>query len=276
MITIRPFGGIGNRIRSIDSVIGITQDRQIPFTIIWERTPSLNCNFEELFSLPNYISVINKNGKETGLIYKLISITKEFLFKIGINTPLGYNKYLYQKDIVRLMSTGYDFHQLNNIERVYIDTQTRFYSNGKEFELFKPVPKIINKVDEIIQSFTEYTVGIHIRRTDNFKSIDNSPVEEFIKFMEKEIELNSDVSFFLATDSSEVESELRSKFKYRIIKQSNIKLKRNDPIAIKDALVDLLCLSRTKKIYGSYWSSFSEVAALFGKIPLQIVVKNQI
>ena len=40
-----------------------------------------------------------------------------------------------------------------------------------------------------------------------------------------------------------------------------------------DALVDLVCLSRTPKIFGSYWSSFSETAAALGETEL-IVLQN--
>lgn len=39
------------------------------------------------------------------------------------------------------------------------------------------------------------------------------------------------------------------------------------------AMIDILCLSRTLKIYGSFYSSFSEYAANMGNIPLVIVKK---
>ena len=40
-----------------------------------------------------------------------------------------------------------------------------------------------------------------------------------------------------------------------------------------DALVDLVCLSRTTKIFGSYWSAFSETAAALGETEV-IVLQN--
>lgn len=48
---------------------------------------------------------------------------------------------------------------------------------------------------------------------------------------------------------------------------------RQDENGIADAVVDLFILSRTQRLYGSYWSSFSEVAAQIGNIPLEIVRK---
>lgn len=37
------------------------------------------------------------------------------------------------------------------------------------------------------------------------------------------------------------------------------------------AVVDLWSLSRTKKIWGSYYSSYSEMAAILGNINLEII-----
>ena len=47
-------------------------------------------------------------------------------------------------------------------------------------------------------------------------------------------------------------------------------LSREKEEGIKDALVDMLCLSKTSRIIGSFWSSFSEVSAEIGRIPLTI------
>jgi hypothetical protein len=40
---------------------------------------------------------------------------------------------------------------------------------------------------------------------------------------------------------------------------------------VKDAVVDLFCLSRTSKILGSYFSSFSQIAGRLGNIPVEIL-----
>jgi hypothetical protein len=44
---------------------------------------------------------------------------------------------------------------------------------------------------------------------------------------------------------------------------------------MQESVVDLFCLSRMSKIYGSYWSSFSEVAAEIGNVDL-IVLKSEL
>jgi len=114
-------------------------------------------------------------------------------------------------------------------------------------------------------------VGVHVRRTDNSISIKHSPLSGFIKYMNNEIHKNNKTTFFLATDSQEVEENLKAIFPGRIHLYPKRSFDRNSPEAIKDALVDLICLSSTHKIIGSYWSSFSSAAASLGDIPITVV-----
>ena len=46
---------------------------------------------------------------------------------------------------------------------------------------------------------------------------------------------------------------------------------RNSAIGIQDALADLFLLSKTSRIWGSFYSSFSEIAAKLNKTPLEII-----
>ena len=50
---------------------------------------------------------------------------------------------------------------------------------------------------------------------------------------------------------------------------SDFKLVRNKKIAIIQAVAELYLLSKTKMILGSYYSSFSELAAVIGDIKLE-------
>lgn len=46
---------------------------------------------------------------------------------------------------------------------------------------------------------------------------------------------------------------------------------RNTEVAIVDAMIDLTNLASCKKIYGSYYSSFSDVAAIWGNIEKEVL-----
>lgn len=69
--------------------------------------------------------------------------------------------------------------------------------------------------------------------------------------------------FFVAVDDVELLKQLQKTFPGRILS-----IPRNcddrDESCVLYAMADLLCLSRTRKIYGSNWSSFTEAAARLG------------
>jgi hypothetical protein len=49
---------------------------------------------------------------------------------------------------------------------------------------------------------------------------------------------------------------------------------RESVSSIEDAVIDIFCLAKAKKILGSAGSSFSEMAAELGGIPLEIVAES--
>ena len=76
----------------------------------------------------------------------------------------------------------------------------------------------------------------------------------------------------MATDSENVKEDFKNKYGNRIF-FSTSEADRNSVSGIMDAVAQMYVLSMTNKIYGSYGSSYSEVAAALGGIPL-IVLKN--
>ena len=46
---------------------------------------------------------------------------------------------------------------------------------------------------------------------------------------------------------------------------------RTDVKGVQDAVIDLYSLAASCKIYGSYFSSFSDIAARIGDIPLKVI-----
>ena len=104
-------------------------------------------------------------------------------------------------------------------------------------------------------------VGVHIRRTDNMASIQHSPIEDFEAAMREEIERDPDTRFFLATDDPAIEARLQEGFPGRIVVHAKSSLARNDPQAVRDAVVDLYGLSNCRRLIGSYRSSFTDSAS---------------
>lgn len=105
-------------------------------------------------------------------------------------------------------------------------------------------------------------VGVHIRRTDHTKCINESPLSFFIETMEKQ---PKDTKFYLATDCAKTKNIIIEMFKDRVI-TSNIILKRTSVEGVKGAINDFVNLANCSKIIGTKHSSFSEMAGLYGNI----------
>ena len=88
--------------------------------------------------------------------------------------------------------------------------------------------------------------------------------------IDAELSQYPDTHFYLSTDDPETEEQLQSIYGDKILLFPK-EFSRNLPQGIKDAVVDLFCLARTRKIIGSYNSSFSNIAARIGQIDLQII-----
>jgi len=85
--------------------------------------------------------------------------------------------------------------------------------------------------------------------------------------MKKELEADPDTMFYLATDDKQEEAALREVFPNRILSNEDRCLRRDSVDGMHDALLDLYCLASTRKIIGSYFSSFTDIAADMHKIP---------
>lgn len=133
---------------------------------------------------------------------------------------------------------------------------------GNYGEIFRPKGDIQERIHKITAEWNGHVVGLHVRQTDNRLAIQNSPIERYDQIIEDEIKRDSQIRFYLATDSEEVKHDLKNRYGSRII-TIPLCLKRSSLQGMKDAVVDLYCLASTSKIYGSSASTYSLLA---GKI----------
>lgn len=259
MIIIQPSGGLCNRMRVINSAYVLAKKRNDKLLVLWYTCSELNCPYEELFLPSKEIKVIH--------IRSLLDIRKLFYqFTSGQRFT--------NEDIVKNKTNGILHHDFesNLKRRIYISTWEHFYP-AEDYHLFIPTHFLQERIKTITDRFGQQCIGVHIRRTDNIPAKDSSTTRHFIDSMENEIQNNNQVLFFLATDDKEEEATIRSHFPNRILSNVNRVLDRNSPDGIKDAMIDLFCLSHTEKILGSYYSSFTDIAADIRHIP-KIVIGN--
>lgn len=277
MIFVRPTAGLGNRMSVINSCMILARNNgNASIKMFWEKTPELNAAFEELFKPINGIKLIHspkifnyfsfyRKGK---CKHSLESKLKSHIFNLFARSY----KYYDNEDVIPL--AFHEDHWNKGHSKVVVETYCDLYkkipSNNNYF-LFRPSDNLKKEIDKLTETFNEKTIGVHIRRTDNEKAIKNSPDHLFIRRMENLLRDDNSTNFFLCTDEPETEKNFKSYFGDRILSVEDKILDRNKQDGIKHAVIDMFCLSKTKIILGSYWSSFSLVAANINKTPLEII-----
>lgn len=263
-ITLRPLGGLGNRMLAIASAVTLSKETGRSLTIIWELDEKLNCPFHLLFNPIPETNVINK------------STAIPFFRKIKRHlSHLPYKKVINHKLLNKMVENKTFLDEIHQYDNILLYGANQFYPIENLASLFIPTPSIMKQVRTIQAKFKDcQAIGVHIRRTDHGPSFDKSPTRLFIQKMKEEISNNSETLFFLATDDPQEEMALTQIFGQRIL-TFNKTLERNSISGIQNALVDLLCLASCSKIYGSFYSSFSYTSAQMHGAVLYTLTKDE-
>jgi hypothetical protein len=256
--------GFGNRLRALvsamcaaEDIVPLNEDGSRPLSLVVSWTPETDIHtapFDFIFdmkTLPSWIKVEDSrlpphSGWDN---CKQVLSQEEWdfvLLRAGQNRP------------IRIKSHGH----------FYRNDSERWLRHLKSLKPNDMVSCMIEDIFSLTPSDTSQIIGVHIRRGDNEKSTNESPSELFWTAMKK---YSLTTIFYLATDSIEVRYEAIERFPNRILFASDNVLSRNDPLGCRDAVVDFFCLSNCSEIIGSYYSSFSEMAAMYGDVPLRVL-----
>lgn len=267
--------GLGNRIKGLISAMRLSKITGRKLLLYWENNKYCGCDFNDLFE--NEVGEIKKNElkeikKKNSKVYRdvleadydkydyIILDTWKFLFLPG-EVPEGFSKI-------------YPSEKANNIDFEFnrIPEEVRGKLMGELFSL-NPKKEIIDFVDKFSkENNIENCIGLHIRRGDNRFTVDGrekiSSDDKFIEIINK----NPEEKFFLSTDGGDTKKEFKDKFGEKIITFPESNLKRAHKESIIQAFEEMLILSRTKHIFGSYLSTFSELSWWFGGCKAKIEV----
>ena len=262
-VTVVPFGGLGNRLRVLNSAFFLCRDLGADLVLAWFVKPELNSPLDALFAATGF-------GYEPMAAWKS-TLLKPFL-KHSFTQKYGslyrgvlgvfYDKVYLDRDLTdstpaRLRA------EIARHRRVLIATCYQFYDFG-DFDNYLVQPQLRRRIDALTADFDQSTVGVHIRRTDHAALIEASPVERFVVIMNRMVEQNPAVRFFLATDDAGLKTTLRAQFGPRLITQ-DVPLSRASHEGMAGAVVDIYALSKTRKIICTTRSSFAKMAALLGE-----------
>ncbi len=257
-------GGLSNRIKCLVSSMDIAKNTGRSILLCWAKNKDCNSTFSELFE--NKIIEISKED-----LRKMLKSKDSKVILGGENFSIGNEKYIIN-DLPFFSfvdkEQGYDFHKTSPEIRLKI---VRYLKGLK-------IKKSITDEVEIFykKKFKGRMVGVHIRKGD-FVFIKNgvgnvSSEKMFIKKIKEEIEKNKETKFFLATEDMKTEEMIKKVFSNKIIAYPKKIAKREDEGSVREALIEMLLLSKTEKILGNFKSSFTEMAWSFGECKIQIEI----
>ena len=269
--------------RAIASAVCLSTHLNRKLEVIWIPDSVLGCSFGQLFEPLPSIRVIQPSKITKHLRqekrYLLNKTQNSFKRSVFVTTSSFYKKLMYdrviEKDEMGSIQTKTLIDEVAKSHKSLLITNRQFYEDSSStfYDIFKPIKKLKISIEERTADFNENTIGLHIRRGDHVKSILKSPLSLFEQTIKREIDTNARANFYVASDSIEDKKYLKEAFGSRIVTDFE-KTSRDNNAGMQAALVDLYALSKTQKIYGSYWSSFSRVSAEISGIELTFLVKD--
>ncbi len=261
MLILEPQIGLCNRMRALEAAQSLSAATGQRVVVVWLITPSLGASFSDLFEPLAGIDGWHEFDTRTP---PGRADYARFIEKAHVDRTIG------AAEVGSLLDQGFRFVDLDPRQVTHVRTWSRVHPNDNPGAQFKPKPLLEERIESIASRFDK-TIGVHIRRTDSTHSSEHSPTIAFVRRMHQALQQGEAENFFLATDDPDEEETLRAAFPGRIIAQQKRSRDRNTAEAIEDAVVDLYCLAATKRLFGSYLSSFSEMAAAIGGIPQETI-----
>lgn len=245
-LTIEVLAGMANRLRALISAICLAEDLDRNLRVIWSANdPACMARFETLWdrsTLPRWVTVDMGPLERPGVMVLSPADMEEYV-KRGDTRPIRSYGHFHQTDMPRW---------LTYLRKLRPSIQLQAQMN-------------------VSAVFSSPRVGIHIRRGDHMKARQFSPLSAFIEAMKKHPDTTQ---FLVATDDAVERRALESEFPGRVWFPAAT-LSRMTQKGMQDAMLDFIGLSRCETILGSYDSSFSQLAALYGNRTLSVVTQKE-
>lgn len=270
-LIVHPMGGLANRMRAMVSGIMLGRLLRRRVGMRWAVNSDLHCPFEALFDVAATGVSVENISAFRDLWIDDIPRKKNLFFPV-LHRPFRQRRLFYDnRAFVSLSANRERMIEAMQSERGPIDIRSglQFFGFAPDDyrSLMRPLPIFRQRALELLGEAADGVIGLHIRRTDNDVAARESPTCLFEERIRGHLATEPSLKFFLATDDERVKRRLRSGFGASIITMPEAAV-RHTPEGILNAMTEMVALSLTRCIYGSYWSSFSEAASLLGDIPL--------
>lgn len=287
MIVCEPTSGLTSRIYVIADAYDMAKKYKQELVIIWRKTSDCNCSYKQVFDDNQFKDIKIKIYECNQYDFRFGELSTNFSIlmawqalrevfvrlKYACKHTLLYN--YYRKKCCIYKNSYKDNNEIFDEGKAkgnnsFFECYNCITGNGDiQSIIFKQ--SFIKEADDVIGKLNGNYIGVHIRRTDHGLAKAASTTDNFIIRMKAEIEKDSDIKFYVATDDWNEQKKMQELFGERIISQPHKVLERSSWEGMHSSIIDTMCLSKSKYILGSNSSIFSKFSAEYGKIKLFIV-----
>lgn len=281
-LVLVPKNGLANRIRAIEAGAAFCARNQCRFAVEWWREPDCNAEFAALFEPPSSFA-LRERAFQAGRVGRFQrGLLKTAYLALGYRwiddaDVLWWDHQAGRQALAPWRRIVADRRRLpTRCSRLVLRTHRAFAQPALGWTALQPRCELLAESRAVLSRAgappgAGHWIGVHIRRADHAAAKQHSPTVAFIDAIEWHLAERPGALLFLATDSPAEESALRQRFGPRLVTAAKQHWQRSTSDGVRAAMIDLLCLSLCDVILGSYWSSFSDVAARLGGTELEVV-----
>ena len=248
MLVIIPCGGLTNRLIALLSAKVLAEHLGCPLQVVWRAQSYLNLSNYPISALFEGIDSVPLDESEPGWGFNHHHHSPGPAPEVEARLTAGETVFLHSDSFIK--PAGMDPAEFT--EKIH-----------RQFEGLKPLPEVRARVPELPAD----TIGIQVRQGDHWRATRYSPIALFFRVMDWHCHGQPNLHFFLATDSPCVRRQMKRRYGRRML---TLESQTSSPawVRAQAALVDILALARTSRIYVSFMSTFGFAAHLMSRRPL--------
>lgn len=279
--------GLGNRLRALGSCLSFASTTGRVPLIVWEKDAHIQASYGDLFATK--LAVLDsfspkwpdmKGGHEWDAAWKQYNF-HNYMEMEGGGAVKG-EQVLDEEDKSIYFKGAYIIEADPAL--------TSWELDNEQLRALTPVPAVADMVAARAAEGLSGMIGVHIRNKTLDKDIDGVSFDDeygveaaatmekwrlasgypsFITEMRSLMAKDPALKFYVATDTAAVIDIMATTFPGKVVSTPR-ECDGRDGACVRLALVDILCLSKTKGLLGSNWSSFTEAAQRIGGVEARL------
>jgi hypothetical protein len=257
MLYVSALGGLGNRLRVVDSAVAFAEARNGPVTVLWNLDQTLGTPAGEIFAQKPLVARGVTIRSERRYAPRRVARALAFRFR---QLPT-----LNQEKIQALrLGPGAGETEFLALDDAHLRTGHRFFDNPEPYAWLLWATSITDHLPRMPRP----TLGLHLRGTDRRSDHTEPTVKALLALARSHLDRESYASVFIASDEASLAEKAKRELGEKATLLQSLTRDRSHDEAGIHAARDLVALSRCESLFTNTTSSYARLAAQLGAIPL--------